>query len=102
MKEFKRIDIDAAKLILNNNSECILVDIRDENSYNAGHVDGAISLNQNNIQVFLETTDRSHPVLVMCYHGNSSQAVAGYLSNEGFDEVYSIDGGYEGWKQLIG
>lgn len=102
MKEFIRIDTDAAKSILNNNSECILVDIRDENSYNEGHADGAICLNQDNVQIFLERTNKSSPILVMCYHGNSSQSVADYLVKEGFEEVYSIDGGYEEWKQSEG
>lgn len=37
------------------------------------------------------------PLMVMCYHGNSSRGAAQYLLHQGFDEVYSVDGGFEAW-----
>ncbi|MDU1889374.1 MAG: thiosulfate sulfurtransferase GlpE [Dysgonomonas sp.] len=93
---FKRINISQAKDLLKN-PKSILLDIRDTESYNYGHVDIAINLTQESLSAFLDSADKSSPVLVMCYHGNSSQSVAQYLSVQGFDEVYSIDGGYEAW-----
>lgn len=80
----------------------ILVDIRDMESFRNGHVKDAIHLAQGNLPKFLEQTDRAQPVLVMCYHGNSSQMVADLLSHQGFVEVYSIDGGYEEWVRYEG
>ena len=38
------------------------------------------------------------PVLVLCYHGNSSKGAAQYLINQGFDQVYSVDGGFDAWR----
>ncbi len=35
----------------------------------------------------------------MCYHGISSQGAAQYLVNQGFEEVYSVDGGFEAWHR---
>lgn len=46
----------------------------------------------------MQQTDFSKPVLVMCYHGNSSKSAAQYLLTQGFDQVYSIDGGFEAWR----
>ena len=39
------------------------------------------------------------PILVMCYHGISSQGAAQYLVNQGFEQVYSVDGGFEAWQR---
>ncbi|MGQ7176509.1 rhodanese-like domain-containing protein, partial [Escherichia coli] len=39
------------------------------------------------------------PVMVMCYHGNSSKGAAQYLLQQGYDVVYSIDGGFEAWQR---
>ena len=47
----------------------------------------------------MNTVDFEQPVLVMCYHGHSSQGAAQYLINQGYDEVYSVDGGFEGWHK---
>lgn len=93
---FQRIDISDAKELLKNNA--VLVDIRDSESYNAGHVSGAIHLTQDTIAAFIQNTKNETPILVMCYHGNSSQMVAQYLSGQGFTAVYSVDGGYEAWS----
>ncbi|WP_165043459.1 thiosulfate sulfurtransferase GlpE [Dysgonomonas sp. ZJ709] len=98
MNVFKRISAAKAKEILNDDN-AVIVDVRDSESYKEGHASGAIHLSQDSIFDFIQKTDFSHPVLVMCYHGNSSQSVAMYLSQQGFQEVYSIDGGYEAWDE---
>ncbi|MBL2893588.1 thiosulfate sulfurtransferase GlpE, partial [Klebsiella pneumoniae] len=38
-------------------------------------------------------------VMVMCYHGNSSKGAAQYLLQQGFDKVYSVDGGFDAWHR---
>lgn len=94
---FKRIDVIEAKALLNKR-DTVLVDIRDIGSYEGSHDPVSIHLTQENIQDFIVNTNPETSVLVMCYHGNSSQTVANYLAMQGFTEVYSIDGGYEEWK----
>lgn len=43
----------------------------------------------------MRDNDFDTPVMVMCYHGNSSKGAAQYLLQQGYDVVYSIDGGFE-------
>ena len=33
----------------------------------------------------------------MCYHGVSSRNTAQFLVEQGFEEVYSVKGGFDGW-----
>ena len=96
---FKRINKEAAKEILATDAKTILVDIRDSQSFEEGHDSNALHLSQENLSDFIVNTERQVPILVMCYHGNSSQSVAQYLTAQGFETVYSIDGGYEVWKE---
>ncbi len=43
-----------------------------------------------------------HRVVVFCVHGHEvSQAVAGYLRDEGVDALY-LEGGFEAWKEAGG
>ena len=72
-----------------------IVDVRDEQSYEAGHVENAIHLSGSNVASFVQSADQAKPVLVYCYHGNSSQSAAAYLAEQGFEATFSIDGGYE-------
>ncbi len=48
---------------------------------------------------FMEQAEFDQSVLVMCYLGISSQGAAQYLVNQGFEEVYSVDGGFEAWHR---
>ena len=48
-----------------------------------------------NIDNFLEKTDREINLLVYCYVGNSSKGASEYFVQNGFKTVFSLDGGYE-------
>ena len=81
--------------------EVTLADIRDEASYNNGHISGATLLDNSGIQTFIESTDLDQALIIYCYHGNSSQNAAQFMVEKGFEDVYSMDGGYEMWKGLF-
>lgn len=97
MAEFHCISTDEASRLLATEPFCV-VDIRDPDSFAAGRLPGAQHLGNDNLQAFLADTDRSRPVLVCCYHGLSSQNAAQFLIEQGFDTVYSLDGGFEAWR----
>ncbi len=94
---FQRISPDAAKALIEKGAN--LADIRDPDSFAQGHIAGATHLTNTNIQDFIEEQDPDQPLVVYCYHGNSSQPAAQFLYEKGFDEVYSMDGGFEAWRQ---
>lgn len=99
MSNFKRIDPQQAAQLLEQGAG--LVDIRDPGSFNAGHIPGALRLDNANLQQFLAQANQQNPLIVCCYHGNSSQPAAAYLADEGFAEVYSLDGGFELWHRIF-
>lgn len=74
------------------------VDIRDPQSFDAAHIKNACRLDNTNVQDFVKNTDKALPLVVVCYHGMSSQSAAQFLADQGFQEVYSLDGGFEFWK----
>lgn len=94
---FSRISAqDAAALIAQGTAA--IVDIRDERSFAAGHIPGARHLSNSNLTTFRDEVSETTPVFVCCYHGISSQPAAQYLASQGYQQVYSIDGGFEGWR----
>ena len=67
--------------------EARLVDIRDPQSFAAAHAVGAFHLTNGTLVRFMNEVEFDTPVIVMCYHGNSSQGAAQYLLQQGYDEV---------------
>lgn len=79
--------------------QAVLVDIRDELRFNLSHPAQAIRLTNENFGRFCDTYDFEHPVIVSCYHGVSSRNVAQFLVEQGYDRVYSLKGGFDGWRR---
>ncbi len=97
MSEFKRITPEQADALRKQGA--VVVDIRDQPTYSAAHITGAKHLDNVNIADFIRAADLDAPVIVACYHGNSSQSAAAYLVSQGFSDVYSLDGGFELWSK---
>ncbi|SBS28709.1 Thiosulfate sulfurtransferase GlpE [Marinomonas spartinae] len=93
------IDVSDALPIIEN--DATIVDIRDQASYQQSHINNAILLNNDNVQAFIEQADKNKPVVVCCYHGNSSKGAAEYLAAQGFQEVYSLNGGFSQWSAMF-
>ena len=98
MEQFAHISVQDAQLKLSQGLAKV-VDIRDENAFAAGHIPTASHLSNGTLQQFMANTDFDTPVIVCCYHGISSQQAAQFLIHQGYEEVYSLDGGFEAWRQ---
>lgn len=97
MTTFQLIDVQGAKQYLAKDN-VTLVDIRDENSYDTEHVENSFHLTNESFGQFIKEVPVENTVLVLCYHGNSSKGVAQYLCDQGYRDVYSVDGGFAHWR----
>jgi rhodanese-related sulfurtransferase len=93
---FRRINVAAARDIMSRGG-CLVLDVRDADSYRRGHIDGSILATRENFSGYLSDTPKQKPVIICCYHGNSSQTYAKVFAEHGFSDVSSLDGGYEAW-----
>ena len=73
-----------------------LVDIRDELSFAYGNIPGSINLLE---EALLAEADqwKDKTLVLYCKKGEHSLEVAGHLREAGWQEVYSLKGGYLGW-----
>ncbi len=98
MSQVQQIDIAGVKTLLEK-EDCLLVDIREPAIFQQGHIPGAVHLGNHNLEQVLNEAEFDQPVVVCCYHGISSISVADYLIQRGFEEVYSLVGGFEAWAR---
>ena len=96
MTDFKRIPPEQAHALREQGA--VLVDIRDPQTFASNHISGSLHLDNHSIADFIAKADLDKPLVVVCYHGNSSQSAAAYLVGQGFSDVYSLDGGFELWR----
>lgn len=94
---FKIISSGDAKKIIQE-AAAQVIDIRDQASFLASHIEGAQQVGEHNIDGFMATADMDKPLIVCCYSGMMSQNAAAYFCEQGFDDVYSLEGGYSAWQ----
>lgn len=97
MSDIREIDPPDARRLLEA-GQATFVDVRDPYSFEEAHVPGAVSLNDGNVEEFAATADKARPLVVYCYHGISSLGGAAFFMEQGFQEVYSLRGGFEHWR----
>lgn len=95
---FKHLDTATLSAWLEQGRGVSLVDIRDPLSFASAHIPGSRHLDNTSVAEFVDNTAADRPVVVVCYHGNSSQQAAAWLDGQGFEEVYSLDGGFAAWQ----
>ncbi len=91
----KQISVLQAQQLIEQ-QQALIVDIRDPASFANGHIEGAVRVDNDNIRSFIENADKSKPLIVVCYHGNSSQPATQVFNEQGFDG-HSLIGGMTDW-----
>lgn len=74
--------------------DTLLVDLRDREEYEQGHITGAWNILYEEVEDHLEQMSNYERVIFYCTHGNHSLAAARLLAKSG-KQAYSIAGGYE-------
>ena len=79
----------------------VLVDVREESEWNAGHIPGAIHLGKGVIERDIEqkVPDTEQEIILYCGGGFRSALAAENLQKMGYHNVISMDGGWRGWKE---
>ena len=94
---FERISKEQAQSLIETET-AVVIDIRDAASFQSGHIENAIHVDNSSVQSFIEGADTGVPLIVCCYHGNMSQGAADFFAQQGFARSCSLDGGYAGWS----
>jgi rhodanese-related sulfurtransferase len=100
---YQSISFEEAKTIMDKETECMIIDVREEEEFITGHADGAVlfpvdSINEHSAKEMIPTMDT--PVLVYCRSGKRSEMASLRLSELGYTRIYNI-GSLVGWPYGI-
>lgn len=94
-KKSETIDANAFVEAVKDNKNIQLVDSRTPQEFNKSHMNNAINIDVNNPdwKQKLSQLDKSKPVYLYCLSGSRSNDMMKAMQEEGFKEVYNLDGG---------
>ncbi|RIY32088.1 rhodanese-like domain-containing protein [Psittacicella gerlachiana] len=99
LADVKTINIEELQQLLEHNPNVVLFDMRLEQEYDAAHIPEAIHLTQENFNEEAKYFNDKTVIILQCYRGNASKALALDLMRQGVKEVYSLDGGITAWAK---
>ena len=82
-----------------NQNRALIIDIRDSESFNAGHITASKNIPQNELTRRInEITNIDKSVILVCDMGNISPNAGEALKKEGFEDIYLLKGGINQWR----
>ena len=79
--------------------EVAILDMRDQRSFRAGHIEGARVLHDGLEQALVDAYEIEKPILIYCFRGIQSKEKAEHFERLGFKRVYSLEGGFTAWPR---
>src|SRR5262249_17389752 len=112
----KNVRPEEAKDILERDSAAVYIDVRTEQEFMNGHVPKSVNIpvvwpdpstrrmkpNPDFVRVVTEHFPKDKRIIVGCQAGGRSQMAAELLSQEGFEDVSNMQGGFGGARDPMG
>ena len=98
VNSYRQIDQETVKQMMAQEDGHVIVDVRREDEYAAGHIPGAILIPNESIgtEPPEELPDRNQIILIYCRSGNRSKEAAQKLFDMGYTKIYEF-GGINTW-----
>jgi molybdopterin/thiamine biosynthesis adenylyltransferase/rhodanese-related sulfurtransferase len=99
--EIEEIDSPALAAALESGSPPLVVDVREQDEWDEGHIPHAVHIPRGYLESRIERSapDRETPIVVTCASGSRSAFAAKTLAELGYKHVSSHAPGYTGWKR---
>jgi phage shock protein E len=79
--------------------DVVILDVREQSEYDAGHIPGVTLIPLNDVPNRLNEIPKDKPVIVTCRSGNRSGQATDFLRQQGYTNVHNMTGGINAWQQ---
>ncbi|MFZ4712665.1 MAG: rhodanese-like domain-containing protein [Bacteriovoracaceae bacterium] len=96
----KQIDSLALKQKMENGEDFVLIDVREADEWDQGHIHGAIFIPLSNFaEACKKLNEKNADIVIQCRSGARSFRAAQYLESLGFTNLTNLQDGILGWAQ---
>lgn len=90
------IDYENVKMIMKNDQNAILIDVRSRQEYKEKHLEGSINISLYDIERGnYKIEDKNSTIILYCELGKRSRRAMEILKKKGYTKVYQLEGGLD-------
>src|SRR6267142_3917854 len=103
-RRIREVSVIETKARITENPAARLIDVREDNEWQAAHAAGAVHLGKGIIErdIEREVPDKTTELILYCGGGYRSALAADVLQRMGYSNVFSMAGGWKAWKESGG
>ena len=89
---FQTISVRQLEAYLESRSRFTLLDVRDRDAYDGSHLEGAVNIPLEELELRVHELSRDRPVIIYCGHGSRSMQAARFLDERGYHAASVVGG----------
>jgi len=95
------VNVESAEAVKLINNNALVLDLRTAETFGRGHIVNARNLGADEVESKVPglAPDKSRPLVAVCDNGVSSNRSVAALRKMGYESVYGLKGGMNGWIQ---
>jgi len=99
LTNIQQLNVNEAVRLMNDN-DVVLLDVRESNEYNTGHIRDSIHIPMTSLVKRLTELDKykNKQILAYCRSGSRSNSACRTLNKQGFENVSNLAGGIMSWS----
>ncbi|WP_440948443.1 MBL fold metallo-hydrolase [Methanosarcina sp. T3] len=95
---FNLISVHDLKARIENDEEIVILDVRSNEEWEAGHIEGARHIYVGHVEENLDKIPKECPIVVYCGSARRSNIAASILKKHGYRKIYNVLGSMAAWK----
>jgi rhodanese-related sulfurtransferase len=96
---YVNVSVQQAKTMIDSNPSLVVLDVRNQSEYDAGHIRNAMLIPVWNLTQNLDELNMSDSILVYCETGTRSAEASVILVGNNFSQIFNMNGGMDAWAQ---
>lgn len=91
------VSVEDAKTLIESRPNLIILDVRTQEEYDDGHIEGALLIPVSELEDRLDEISKNSEILVYCRTGNRSSNAVNILTKNGFTKIFHMVDGITAW-----
>ncbi len=96
--DYGDVTAEEGAMLIENIPGLVVLDVRTDLEYSEEHIEGAVNIPVEELEQRIDELDNSDEFLVYCRTGNRSGAAISIMVRYGFDKIFHLSDGINGWK----